>query len=269
MRVIPEPRLKVVFPFLLALLLLTAAATAREAPVLIIIIDDLGYELEAGKRAVALPGKVNLAILPHTPAARELAELGMAAGKEILLHAPMSNLRAAPLGAGGLTTAMSEQELRGSLAASIASTPGVRGINNHMGSLLTARREPMEWVMKELAAQGMYFIDSRTTGDSVAASVAGEYGIPHLSRHIFLDNELDGTAVHYQFKAALATARERGLAIAIGHPHRVTLKYLHRQIPRLERQGYRLALISEVIFDGAEPKPQTASLPASPSAGHE
>jgi hypothetical protein len=249
----------------LALFLSAACWAEQEPPTLVIIIDDLGYELEPGRRAVELPGKVNLAILPHTPYARTLAQFGQAAGKEILLHAPMSNINAMPLGAGGLTAAMTRQEFRRTLAASIENTPGVRGINNHMGSLLTARREPMEWVMEELAARGLYFVDSRTTSHSVAAAVARDYAIPHLSRHIFLDNELDGTAVHYQFKAALKLAQERGLAIAIGHPHEVTLKYLRRQLPRLERQGFRLALISEVLAERTGDEPRTTVATAEPA----
>lgn len=258
-------------PLTLSVFLSATALAAEPATpaLLVLIIDDLGYELEAGQMAVDLPGKVNLAILPHTPNSRDLALRGMAAGKEILLHTPMSNLNAAPLGAGGLTAAMSEQELRDTLSRGINDTPGVRGINNHMGSLLTARREPMEWVMKELAARGLYFIDSRTTGDSLAAAVAAEYGIPHLSRHVFLDNERDGTAIHYQFKRALQLAEEQGIAIAIGHPHEVTLRYLRRQLPRLPRQGYRLAFISEILSQPGDQPMIEVRRQALPAAGPE
>ena len=171
-----------------AALLVCQLAGADDRPVLVVIIDDLGYRLEAGQRAAALPGKVNLAVLPQTPNGREVARLGLAAGKEILLHTPMSNSNGRPLGRGGLTESMSEAELKSTLARNIDSTPGVRGINNHMGSLLTARREPMTWVMEELAQRGMYYVDSRTTDETVAASVAEEYGVPNLSRKIFLDN---------------------------------------------------------------------------------
>ena len=193
-----------------AALLVCQLAGADDRPVLVVIIDDLGYRLEAGQRAAALPGKVNLAVLPQTPNGREVARLGLAAGKEILLHTPMSNSNGRPLGRGGLTESMSEAELKSTLARNIDSTPGVRGINNHMGSLLTARREPMTWVMEELAQRGMYYVDSRTTDETVAASVAEEYGVPNLSRKVFLD-------------------------------------YLARQLPRVEYRGYRLALISEVL----------------------
>ncbi len=218
-----------------------------DQPSLIIIIDDLGYELDAGQRAVALPGKINLAVLPHTPNGPEIARLGMAAGKEIMLHAPMTSLRKLPPGKGVLTPFMREEELRRTLARCLDSTPGVRGVNNHMGSLLTSRREPMTWVMEELAARGLYYVDSRTTGGTVAAVVANERGVPALSRSVFLDNEIDGTAIHYRFKEFLDVADAEGIAVAIGHPHPETLAYLRRQLPRLEGQGYQLKLASEVL----------------------
>ncbi len=232
--------------FILLLSLISPLVAARE-PILIVIIDDLGYELKAGEMAAALPGKVNLAILPHTPNGPEVARLGLASGKEILLHTPMANLQRKPLGAGGLTAGMTEQQLRETLADDLASTPGVRGINNHMGSLLTTQAQAMSWVMEELALRKLYFVDSRTTSDTVAGRVAQQHGVPHLSRHVFLDNEVTGTAIHYRFKEFLATADEQGIAIAIGHPHEATLKYLRRQLPRLEKRGYRLALVSEVL----------------------
>ena len=221
-----------------------AAAQPRN---LVIIIDDLGNQLAAGLQAIALPGKLNMAILPHTPNGARLAQLSLDAGKEVLLHAPMSNSRNKPLGPGALTSEMDREQLLQTLAASIDSTPGVRGVSNHMGSQLTAQREPMEWVMQELAARGLYYIDSRTTADSLGAEIAKEYGIPHLTRQIFLDNDPDPDAIHLQFIKALAVADRTGIAIVIGHPYSSTLEYLAQQLPHLEGQGYQLALASEVL----------------------
>ncbi len=242
----PNPKRSLV-PLLLFLISVAPAAWTAEPPTLVIIIDDLGYRLEAGRRATALPGKLNLSILPETPNGAALARLGLAAGKEILLHAPMSNLNQKPLGGGGLTESMSEQQLRRALAASLDSTPGVRGVNNHMGSLLTTRRQPMEWVMDELASRGLYYVDSRTTAKTVAADVAQEYGVPNLSRNVFLDNEVNGAAIHRRFEQWLAVADRDGVALAIGHPHDATLDYLERELPRLPERGYRLSFISEVV----------------------
>lgn len=244
-----------------SLLLCLSCMTLAEPPTLVVIIDDLGYQLDAGEKAAALPGKVNLAILPHTPNGATIARLGMAAGKEIMLHAPMSNVLAKPLGKGALTESMREAELRRVLAQSIDSTPGVRGVNNHMGSLLTSQSEPMAWVMEELAARGLYYVDSRTTAKTVASDMADRRGVPSLSRNVFLDNEIDATAIHFRFKEFLAIADAEGMAIAIGHPHEETLAYLRRQLPRLERRGYQLKLVSEVLAPQLA-KTKSAAAPA-------
>jgi polysaccharide deacetylase 2 family uncharacterized protein YibQ len=216
-------------------------------PRLVIIIDDIGHRRDTGLRAVALPGKLTLAILPHTPNGRELAERGAASGKEIMLHAPMSNLHRRPLGPGGLTADMEQAEFRKSLALAISSTPHIRGINNHMGSQLTLMREPMEWVMQEVARHRLYFVDSRTIANSLAGSVAREYGIPTLSRHVFLDHELDRATIAAKFDLLLMQARRRGVAVAIGHPHHETIDHLARELPTIQQRGFELALVSEAL----------------------
>jgi polysaccharide deacetylase 2 family uncharacterized protein YibQ len=234
---------------LLLACLLPLAAHAESVRTLIIIIDDIGNHMATGMRAVELPGKLNLAILPYTPNSAELARLTAAAGKEVLLHAPMSNLLHKPLGSGALTTDMSQQQLRDAIIASLADTPHVKGVSNHMGSQLTSMREPMEWLMQELSGSDLYFVDSRTSSGTVAAGVATEYGIPNLSRQVFLDNEATYEAIHEQFQQLLAHADSDGIGIAIGHPYPETLDYLQQVLPTLSSAGYRLALISEVLAE--------------------
>jgi polysaccharide deacetylase 2 family uncharacterized protein YibQ len=240
-------------PLLLTSLLLGClfplASSAESVRTLVIIIDDLGNHLESGIRAVELPGKLNMAILPHTPNSVELAQRTAAAGKEVLLHTPMSNLQHRELGPGALTAEMTREQLRTTLIADLDSTPHVRGINNHMGSQLTRMREPMEWVMEELAERNLYFLDSRTSAQTLAATVASEYGISNLSRHVFLDNTADTLNIHERFMELLARADRDGIGVAIGHPYPETLEYLQVVLPLLAAAGYRLALISEVLAE--------------------
>ncbi len=48
------------------------------------------------------------------------------------------------------------------LNANLASIPHIRGVNNHMGSLLTQHLGHMDWLMQALERRGdLYFIDSR------------------------------------------------------------------------------------------------------------
>ncbi len=196
---------------------------------------------------VNLPGKVNLAVLPHTPHSRELAEAGFAAGKEIMLHAPMSNAGGSPLGAGGLTPALSREEFDRTLAGNIDAIPHIRGINNHMGSDLTTRPLQMGWVMQTLLRRELYFVDSRTNPATVAARTAADFQVPHLSRSVFLDNEIDRTAISEQFSRLVALAERDGLAVGIGHPYPATAKFLQMAIPPLKCRGIELALVSDVL----------------------
>ncbi|MEP1471470.1 MAG: divergent polysaccharide deacetylase family protein [Halieaceae bacterium] len=235
---------------------------------LVIIIDDLGHQLSNGRQAADLPGAITLSILPYTGHGDRIAKRGHRAGKEIMLHAPMSNLANQPLGAGGLTPELSEEEFRASLTASLQQIPHVQGVNNHMGSELTQYRLQMGWLMEELKANALYFVDSRTSSDTVAASVAQEYDLPHLSRQVFLDNEATREAIEERFNTAVLRAKKDGLAVAIGHPYKATLDFLAEALPTLSEQNIELVTVSAALppvqpvaepqDPAVEPVPETA-----------
>jgi polysaccharide deacetylase 2 family uncharacterized protein YibQ len=212
-----------------------------------LIIDDLGNNLSRGQAAVDLPGKITYAIIPFTPSSRKLAQQALLADKEVMLHAPMSAVDDAALGEGGLTPQLSREEFLSTLTAALDSLPGVSGANNHMGSDLTTRRKQMAWLMQELRWRDLYFVDSRTSDQTVAASVAAEFRVPHLSRQVFLDNNRDTNKIDERFDALVTLAKKQGLAVGIGHPYPETIEYLRGALPKLEEQGVRLAFVSEAL----------------------
>jgi uncharacterized protein len=214
---------------------------------LVIIIDDMGHSRSLGRQALALPGALNFAFLPHTPHGAELAQQAHASGKEVMLHAPMSNILDQPLGPGALTPDLSRSHFLARLKVALRDIPHVRGLNNHMGSELTQQRQPMEWVMEALAENGLYFVDSRTTAQSVAARTAATYGLPHLSRHVFLDNERSAEAISQRFMESVKIAERDGLAVVIGHPYQQTIDYLQQALPQLERRGISLIHASQAM----------------------
>jgi polysaccharide deacetylase 2 family uncharacterized protein YibQ len=116
-----------------------------------------------------------------------------------------------------------------------------------MGSELTQRPQQMNWVMEVLQARNLFFVDSRTSPKTVAASAAARHGIPHLSRHVFLDNERLAAAIDQRFQEALRRARREGLSVVIGHPYPETIAYLQQALPQLPAQGVRLASVSQVL----------------------
>lgn len=232
-------------------LLLTAlgvvAAPPAGPPRLVLIIDDLGDNYPLGARAIELPGDITYSVLPETPDASRLAIMAHRAGKQVMLHVPMSNVGHLPLGPGGLTDDMHSWDLMAWLHYDIDSVPYVRGVNNHMGSELTADPQAMATVMRELQCHDLYFIDSRTTTATVAARAAAKAGIAHLSRDVFLDDSRQRGAMRKQFRHWLALARRDGFAVAIAHPHPATLEFLERNLPRAVDNGYQLVFPSAVL----------------------
>jgi polysaccharide deacetylase 2 family uncharacterized protein YibQ len=226
-----------------------AVFATPEAPRIAIIIDDLGYQLAAGRRAVQLPGPVACAVLPQTPRGRLLAEEAFAAGKDVLLHLPVESIGYdGPVEPGSIVLDMTRAELARSFAASVASVPHVVGVNTHRGSLLTRHPGHMSWLMDEILKEdGLFFVDSYTTAASIALRIARESGVPAVRRDVFLDPDRDAATVEREFARLKNVARQHGMAVGIGHPYQETLALLERELPKLEQQGFELVSISAYV----------------------
>lgn len=240
--------------FLLSALALFAlpamAATAGTPPRIAIIIDDIGYGLAAGERALNLPGPVAYAVLPETPRGRTLAEKAYASGKEVLLHLP---LQSTEFGAfndpGRLDLDMTRRQFANMFDADFRSVPHVVGINSHRGSLLTRHPGHMAWLMEEIGRRGnLFFVDSYTTAESVALDVAHEAGIPAVRRDVFLDPDPAPATIAREFARLKKLAWQRGFAMGIGHPHPATLALLEEALPKLADEGVELVSISRYVL---------------------
>ena len=234
-----------------------------QKPVISIIIDDLGNSNNPRHEDfVKLPGAITCAFLPQNKASIHLAEIAHDHNKEVMLHLPMQSIDGKPMGPGGLSEGMSREQVLKAIKQNLESVPYVIGINNHMGSLLTRNSSSMNLVMKEIKRKGnLFFVDSRTTANSVAMSVAQEHGIPGSPRDIFLDHDNDINMIRAQFYKTILRARTKGSALAIGHPYGNTLTVLKEMLPKLREMGIRLVAVSELIrFQHERQKSWQASL---------
>jgi len=218
-------------------------------PRIAIIIDDLGYGLAAGERALQLPGPVGYAVLPVTPRGKALAEKAHASGKEVLLHLPLQS--ATPTDTdepGGLLLDMTRGQFASTFAEDFESVPHAIGINSHRGSLLTRHPGHMAWLMEEIRLRGdLFFVDSYTTHESIALKLAHEAGIPAVRRDVFLDPDHAPGTLEWEFRRLKKLARQRGFAVGIGHPYPETLTMLEGELPKLAGEGFELVSISRYI----------------------
>jgi len=224
------------------------AETNDVKPIISIIIDDMGDRQFLDERVIDLPGKVTCAFLPHATFTSRYAHKAHAHGKEVMLHMPMQPENNEKMPPFGLSLDMNKDQFITQLQAAINAVPHVRGINNHMGSLLTQFPGHMSWFMQTLKDnKSLYFVDSRTTTKTVAAFIANEYNIPVVERDIFLDASQDKNEILRQFKLLLHNARLTGSAIAIGHPYPETLEVLEKEIPKLDSLNIKLVPITSTI----------------------
>ena len=211
------------------------AAPAVHAADLAVVIDDVGYNKVRGLRAINLPGDITIAVLPFAPHTQTLVKHAARRGKDIIIHQPMEP-HPSPHALeedGTLTLEMSQSEFAATVSTALQAVPTRVGLSNHTGSLLTAERIPMQRLMTQLNENGLFFLDSRTTPQTVAMRVAREHGVPALRRDVFLDHERNSMAIHKAFEKALRIARRRGHAVIIGHPYGISLDYLERRLADL------------------------------------
>ena len=220
-------------------------------PGIALIIDDLGNHGEQGERVVRLPGPVACAFLPHAPFTRKLAQQAHLLNKEVMLHLPMQAADGRDFELAEqdvLTLEMTRQQFLSTLQHALGGVPHVSGLNNHMGSLLTRFSGQMTWLMQSISKDGsLFFVDSRTTDETVAGDLAHKHGVPTVERNIFLDNDQDPEAIRRQFHQLLDVARRQGTALGIGHPHATTLMVLREEIGKLEAEGIELIPVARLI----------------------
>jgi len=231
------------------LLLIASHSIAAGQPRVAIIIDDLGYQLEAGRRAIGLPGPIAFAVLPGTPRAVSLAQRAHEHGKEVLLHLPLqANADDKDDEPVGIDLDMSREAVGATFEVALNSVPHVVGVNSHRGSLLTRHPGHMQWLMEEISARdNLFFVDSYTTAASVAVQIANEAGVSAVRRDVFLDPDKSPETVARQFERMKRLARKRGFVVAIGHPYKATLELLEKELPKLSEQGIELVPISELV----------------------
>jgi polysaccharide deacetylase 2 family uncharacterized protein YibQ len=218
--------------------------TARLA----IILDDLGSDRAAADAIFALPYPLTISVLPNQAHSVEIAEQAHRRGYEVLLHLPMQSVGNETPEAQELHPGMPADDIPVLFEQMIESVPNATGVNNHQGSEATADPALMEELMPVLQKWNLFYVDSRTTAATVAYDTAQRLGVPSAFRNVpFLDDVAEVPAVHKQLELALRGAKEKGEAIAIGHPHPATLEALREILPQAEARGVHLVYASDLV----------------------
>lgn len=204
-----------------------------------IVIDDFGNRMDGTEEMLKLPVKITAAIMPFMPTTKEDAELAYSLGHDVIVHMPMEPEKGLKswLGPGAITADLSEAEIRKRVEEAIDNVPHAIGMNNHMGSKITADERIMRIVLTVCKERGLFFLDSRTTWKTVIPKVAKEVGVPLVSNEIFLDDVYTEQHVAGQIVKVNKFLESHDSCVIIGHvgvPGKKTASVLNRSIPSMQ-----------------------------------
>ena len=229
-----------------------AAGSSESLPAgtgrLAILLDDLGSDRSAADAIFALRVPITLSVLPYQPHSHEIAQEARKHGCEVMLHLPMQSVANETPEQQELRPGLRRDQVENIVTKMLESVPEADGVNNHQGSQATSNGALMDELMPVLRDAGVFYVDSRTTAGTVAYDTAKRNGVKTAFRNVpFLDDVQNKAAVKRQLQIAIRGAKEKGEAIAIGHPHTVTLEALREMLPEAKKQGVRLVLVSDVV----------------------
>ncbi len=215
-----------------------------------VIIDDFGLEWDGTAEAwLRFPAPLTVGVLPGYRNSRQVADAARRRGFELLLHLPMEPERYPQMKPGpeAILVDQTAAEMRATLRRALRSVGKVAGISSHMGSRATTDRDLMRTVLDESRRQGLFFVDTRTTPESVAAEVAREVGAPYLVNRLFLDERQESKAIAERLAEAVAIAEKDGEVAVVAHGYPETLGVLEEALPKLKARGLKLVTASELV----------------------
>jgi uncharacterized protein len=218
-------------------------------PQIAIVIDDMGLNMRNSAQMAQLIAPMTLAYMPYAQNLSKQTKTAWDHGHELIVHMPMEpeDIKHNNPGPNALLTTNTADENIARLNKNLHAFTGYIGLNNHMGSKLTADSKAMRPILQSIKDRGLWFLDSRTIGNSVAGKIAAELNIPSVTRDIFLDNVESVTTILAQLRQTEAVAQKRGYAVAIGHPHNATIAALKIWLPEARKKGFKLVPLSEII----------------------
>ena len=222
------------------------APKAALGPRIAIVIDDLGGENRLSRELLLFDFPVTFSILPFVTYSKSLAIEAPQKGKEVILHLPMEPHGYPKIkpGAGVLLEEMSEEGLLQQLDRDIESVPNIKGVSNHMGSRLMEDPEKLKIILSDLKRRGLFFLDSRTTPQTIGLQTAKLVGVKAMERTLFIDNSLEEKAIKENLDRLIEVSLSTGMAIGIGHPHSATIRSIREMVPKMKEKGIELVPLS-------------------------
>ena len=216
-------------------------------PLIAIVIDDMGISKKRTKDIISIKAPITASFLTYSTKIDKQIQAAINSGHEIIAHIPMEARTVKDAAPDVLTINMNKKTLTKTFNKMLDKFKNINGVNNHMGSLFTENSASMNIVLDILKSRNMYFLDSKTSAKSVATKLAINKNMPHISRHVFIDNENNYNYITNQLDKAKQIAYKRGYSVAIGHPKSQTFLALRDWLKNNDNSNVKLVHLSTIV----------------------
>lgn len=223
---------------------------SQSTPKIAFIIDDIGaYDIGPLElKRLGIP--ITASVLPDSRRASEVVHWLREYRLNTMIHLPMQ-----PTNSNGkrynpkkvITKNSSDEQIRTLIQRAKQIVPFAEGLNNHEGSLVTTNRELMKKVMRVLKKEGLFFVDSRTIGGTVAYEIAKEFNIKSAYKDVFLDHIPTYSHSIAQIRKLVDVALQKGKALAIGHPLNSTIRAIKDSCSYIKKKGVEIVDVKELL----------------------
>ncbi len=219
------------------------------------VIDDWGYSLNNIDALFQINRPITLAVLPHLRYSKEIISRIRKQGQEydMILHLPLESKSGKSAERDTIRRNMKKDRILSILKNDIESVPGIIGVSNHQGSMVTENKEIMKIILEELKKRDLFFLDSRTTPISVCGNISRKIGLKYAKRSVFLDlapikeEKQNRAYIKRQIKELINIAKTRGNAIAIGHDKKLTLDVIKESIQDIEKENIKIVPLKKIV----------------------
>ncbi|MFQ6081873.1 MAG: divergent polysaccharide deacetylase family protein [Candidatus Aminicenantia bacterium] len=239
------------------LLFLSQISPLKARSKVTLIIDDIGHSLEIVDQIISLNVPLTISIIPFLSYSQQAARIAHLNDIEIMLHLPLEPMNPYNFSSEKelITTQMTPEEIENTLSECIRNIPYLQGVNNHMGSKVTKEPEIMKIILTSLKRKNFFFIDSRTTDQTIGYLLAKQLGVLTAARDIFLDkaenqnqfSEGDTEYTKEKFIQLLELAQKEGKAVGIAHPYPQTIQAIKESLPLIKKYNVELVYASKIV----------------------
>ncbi|MCK4943117.1 MAG: divergent polysaccharide deacetylase family protein [Candidatus Aminicenantes bacterium] len=219
-------------------------------PKVAFIIDDIGNRSGISLDLKKLNIPITASILPESSFAFDEARQIKQYELQAMIHIPMQPKNSKNSSYQGFTIIQTHSdidEMRQIVLKARQIIPHARGVNNHEGSLITSKKGIITKFLRIIKQEGLFFVDSRTTSETVAYDMARELKIQTAFRDIFLDSEKTYPHSMKQIQKLITVALKKGKAIAIGHPFQTTFQAIRDSIKSIRDRGIKIVFVSQIL----------------------